>query len=132
MTLDEAIAHAREEAEDKRADADWKFRHGRLNADDCISCAEEHEQLAEWLEELKFLKQWKSDIMDSFCKYDVNSFEELIANARNKAIDDYMNKLCNHCMQQTNECYKLECPFCTDGCDIVNISEQLKAGITND
>ena len=46
----------------------------------------------------------------------------------NKAIDDYMNKLCNHCMQQTNECYKLGCPFCTDGCGIVNIAEQLKAG----
>ena len=59
MTLDEAIAHAREEAEDKRADADWKFRHGRLNADDCISCAEEHEQLAEWLEELKSLREYK-------------------------------------------------------------------------
>ena len=56
MTIDEAIAHAREEAEDKRADADWKFRHGRLNADDCISCAEEHEHLAEWLEELKELR----------------------------------------------------------------------------
>ena len=95
MTLDEAIAHAREEAEDKRADADWKFRHGRLNADDCISCAEEHEQLAEWLEELKFLKQWKSDIMDSFCKYDVSSFEELVTNARNKAIDDFAKWLEN-------------------------------------
>ena len=95
-------------------------------------CAEEHDQLAEWLEELKFLRQWKSNIMDGFCKYDVSSFEELVANARNKAIDDYMNKLCNHCMQQTNECYKLECPFCTDGCDIVNIAEELKVGITND
>ena len=43
-----------------------------------------------------------------------------------KAIDDLMNALCDHCMQQTNECYKLECPFCTDGCDIINIAEQLK------
>lgn len=46
----------------------------------------------------------------------------------NKAIDDYMNKLCNHCMQQTNECYQLECPFCTDGCGIVNIAGKLKKG----
>ena len=51
---------------------------------------------------------------------------------RNKAIDDYMNKLCNHCMQQKNECYELECPFCTDGCDIVKIAEQLKAGEENE
>ena len=130
MTLDEAIAHARDVAEEQRKACDlaWVWD----NPDNIKKCAEEHDQLAEWLEELKFLRQWKSDIMDSFCKYDVSSFEELVANARNKAIDDYMNKLCNHCMQQTNECYKLECPFCTDGCDIVNISEQLKAGMTND
>lgn len=50
----------------------------------------------------------------------------------NKAIDDYMNKLCNHCMQQTNECYQLECPFCTDGCGIVNIAGQLKKGKNNE
>ena len=84
------------------------------------------------LEDYKHIKQWKSDVMDGFCRYDASSFEELVANTRNKAIDDYMNKLCNHCMQQTNECYKLECPFCTDGCDIVNIAEELKAGVTND
>ena len=57
-----------------------------------------------------------------------NHDKEITISERNKAIDDYMNKLCNHCMQQTNECYKLECPFCTDGCDIVNIAEKLKAG----
>ena len=124
MTLDEAIAHAREEAEDKRADADWKFRHGRLNADDCISCAEEHEQLAEWLEELKFLKQWKSDVMDGFCKYDVSSFEELVANARNKAIDDFVKEY-KSCDNRSIQCKKfLNCADC--------IAEQLKTGITND
>ena len=56
-------------------------------------CAEYHEQIAEWLEDYKHIKQWKSDIMDSFCKYDVSSFEELIANARNKAIDDFVERL---------------------------------------
>ena len=56
----------------------------------CDKCVDESKQLAEWLEELKFLRQWKSDIMDSFCKYDVNSFEELVANTRNKAIDDFV------------------------------------------
>ena len=53
MTENEAIAHARKVAEDKRADADWRWRHGRLNSDDCTKCAEEHEQLADWLEELR-------------------------------------------------------------------------------
>lgn len=53
MDLNEAIEHARKVAESKRADADYNWRHGRLNSDDCIKCAEEHEQLAKWLEELQ-------------------------------------------------------------------------------
>ena len=133
MTLDEAIAHEKEVAKEIYIEAMLCHANpddGKL--DGCIERGKYHEHLAEWLEELKFLKQWKSDIMDSFCKYDASSFEELVTNARNKAIDDYMNKLCDHCMQQTNECYKLECPFCTDGCDIVNIAEQLKAGEQNE
>ena len=133
MTLDEAILHAREVAERNRKQyKNCPSDRTDIRHQTCEECAEEHEQLAEWLEELKFIRQWKSDVMDGFCKYDASSFEELVTNARNKAIDDYMNKLCDHCMQQTNECYKLECPFCTDGCDIVNIAEQLKAGATND
>ena len=48
MTIDEAIAHAREVASRKFDD--------RVH---CISCAEEHEQLAEWLEELKELRAYK-------------------------------------------------------------------------
>ena len=44
------------------------------------------------LEDYKHIKQWKSDIMDSFCRYDVNSFEELVINVRNKAIDDFVNQ----------------------------------------
>lgn len=59
------------------------------------------------------------------------TLDRIRAYERNKAIDDYMNKLCNHCLRQKNECYKLECPFCTDGCDIVNIAEQLKAGVSS-
>lgn len=133
MTLDEAILHAIEVAERNRKQyKNCPSDRTDIRHQTCEECAEEHEQLAQWLEDYKHIKQWKSDIMDEFCKYDVSSFEELVTNARNKAIDDYMNKLCNHCMQQTNECYKLECSFCTDGCDIVNIAEQLKAGITND
>ena len=133
MTLYEAIAHEKELAEENYMQG--MLCHANPNDDELDGYIENgryHEQVAKWLEDYKHIKQWKSDIMDEFCKYDVSSFEELVVNARNKAIDDYMNKLCNHCMQQTNECYKLECPFCTDGCDIVNIAEELKAGVTND
>ena len=90
-------------------------------------CAEEHEQLAEWLEELKFLKQWKSDIMDSFCKYDVSSFEELVTNARNKAIDDFVKEICKMIVQSENNgnyrFYAVEIKQAID-----DLAEQLKAG----
>ena len=44
MTLDEAIKHAEEVAEEKR----------------CEKCGEEHRQLAEWLKELKQLRKQES------------------------------------------------------------------------
>ena len=31
--------------------------------------------------------------MEDFCRYDVNSFEELVANVRNKTIDDFVIKI---------------------------------------
>ena len=43
MTLDEAIKHAREIANEQKCQS-------------CKKCAEEHEQLADWLEELKEYK----------------------------------------------------------------------------
>ena len=116
MTLDEAIAHAREVVEEQRKACDLAWIWD--NPDNIKKCAEEHDQLAEWLEELKFLKQWKSDIMDEFCKYDVSSFEELVTNARNKAIDDFVKE------------YKRKTPM--ENRLIDDLAEQLKAGITND
>ena len=94
--------------------------------DDCIERGKYHEQIAVWLEELKFIRQWKSDIMDSFCKYDVSSFEELVTNARNKAIDDYMKSIRDIVFNYyTNEAYiKYD--------DLLMKATQLKAGIVND
>ena len=51
MTIDEAIEHAREVAEENREEALNAFFPPY--ADECESCAIEHEQLADWLEELK-------------------------------------------------------------------------------
>ena len=77
LNIDEAISHAKEVAEYKR----------KCNENsDCIDitcerCAEEHEQLAEWLEELKAYKaigtveECKNSVLD-------------IQKAYNKAIDD--------------------------------------------
>ena len=72
------------------------------------------QQIAEWLEDCKHIKQWKSDIMEEFCKYDVSSFEELVTNARNKAIDDFVKE------------YKRKTPM--ENRLIDEIAEQLKAG----
>lgn len=45
------------------------------------------------VEELKFIKQWKADVVEGFCKYDASSLEELVGNARSKAIDEFAEKL---------------------------------------
>lgn len=52
MTLDEAITHAREVAIEKSSIATELSLAG-TDANKCIKCKQEHEQLAKWLEELK-------------------------------------------------------------------------------
>ena len=55
MNIEEAIAHAQEVARENRYRANhWLFHRDdtdEINA--CLRCAEEHEQLAKWLEKLK-------------------------------------------------------------------------------
>ena len=58
MTLNEAIAHARKVAEHNIRDSKYTKISNNKQMNDkyvlgCIECAKEHEQLAEWLEELK-------------------------------------------------------------------------------
>lgn len=58
LTLEDAISYAKEVAEKNYRGADFESID---SVDDdikanCIKCAEEHEQLAEWLEELKSYK----------------------------------------------------------------------------
>ena len=130
MTIDEAISHAREKA--KEMYLQGMLCHANPNddkLDGCIECGREHEQLAEWLEDYKRLKSIPEHTYEN-C-HNLTCRRKCEKDGYNKAIDDYMNKLCNHCMQQTNECYKPECPFCTDGCDVVNIAEKMKAGGKN-
>ena len=59
LTLEEAIVHAKEVAEKNYRGADFESLDS-IDDDikaNCIKCAEEHEQLAKWLEELKFYKE---------------------------------------------------------------------------
>lgn len=54
MTLEQAIAHCKEKAEEQRekATAIAKAKEPFYKYAECKECAKEHEQLAEWLEEL--------------------------------------------------------------------------------
>ena len=95
----------------------------------------QHEHLAELLEDYKHVKQWKSDVMDSFCKYDCNSIEEVYKSGYKKALFDIKAK-----MKEINNATKpiegvIENGWGTRFVDLAyinKISEQLKAGITND
>lgn len=62
LTLDEAIKHAKEVADMNYNDAE-KFDSNdsveNYMKANCMKCAEQHEKLAEWLEELKSYKEAK-------------------------------------------------------------------------
>lgn len=58
MTLDEAIAHCKEKAEENRKEGLRLsiVEERKKEGDDCFKCAADHRQLAAWLKELKELK----------------------------------------------------------------------------
>ena len=61
MTLEEAIKHAEEVAEtNERMVRNGVWERGSFTEKKCISCAAEHRQLADWLKELKSLREHKS------------------------------------------------------------------------
>ena len=79
LSIDEAIAHAREVASRKFDD--------RVH---CIKCAEEHEQIAEWLEELKALRlllDWAIE-----CDFGLDSFPEEYEKYKHTLTDDMTYK----------------------------------------
>lgn len=91
------------------------------------------------VEQLKAIKQWKSDVMEGFCKYDASSFEEIVVNARAKAIDEFAERL-----KKLYQAYDID--LCLQDNDYLNytgsrialesyideIAEQLKAGGKNE
>lgn len=101
LSIDEVIAHAREVANTQRGKSGICLQNGLEceHFSDCLKCAEEHEQLAEWLRELKDYRdknKWvvRIDIenMDSV----KNKIEELSKYAESqykKAIDECNKKL---------------------------------------
>lgn len=114
MTIDEAIARERQQAKEQRSHiGTWDEEYSKR----CEECAEEHEQLAEWLEELKVYKK-NSDIClicDTYCSYLAEEFE----NGYNKAINDFVNACKQDILCQT---------FGLHANGIERIAEQLKTG----
>ena len=131
MTIDEAIAHAREVAEKQKKDNDnckYKSQYGCNGCADyyskpCIECAEEHEQIAEWLEELKELREIskKNPFLVDMIKHD-----KIV---RNKAIDDFLEKIQ---WEYLNGCgiKQSEIEFLVAASN--QVAEQLKEGREND
>ena len=111
LSIDETIAHARDVA--KRNREQWKNCHADrrdIEHQTCEQCAEEHEQLAEWLEDYKRIKM-------------LIPIEQALKNEYNKAIDDLlggMNQITYNC-QDADELFEKIC----------DLAEQLKAGGVN-
>lgn len=57
MTLDEGIIHAKDVARNNHEAAIYLADEHPTQAEKCEECAREHEQLAEWLKELKAYKE---------------------------------------------------------------------------
>lgn len=103
MTIDEEIAHQREVAEKIRTEHNCECDYYDIDID-CAKCAEEHEQLAEWLEELKVYRTLdKTNFSDGY----------------NKAIDDFVEKI-------NYTAYTPVCVDCMTKNQIIELAEQLK------
>ena len=118
LSIDEAIAHAREVADTCEYEAskyDMCDSYEREVAYKEGKCAEEHEQLAEWLEELKAIKDGSIPIIHG--KAELELHDKAI---RNEAIDDFIHECDKYC-----EFYSGKNKSITRE-DILKIAEQLK------
>jgi hypothetical protein len=90
MTIDEAIEHAREKAKEQRYYANFE-RNGMMYQS-CIKCAEEHEQLAEWLEELKEMRKNQGQIADFWYQEGISRELKLIFDKTEEIKNRYDNE----------------------------------------
>ena len=131
MTLDEAILHAREVAERNRKQyKNCPSDRTDIRYQTCEECAEEHEQFAEWLEELKSYRTsvFSGDMTQIMLK------EEYC-----KAVDDFAEKLNAKCDGMIKEKWNSNVApiswaeaYADFKDDIDELAEQLKAGGKNE
>lgn len=114
MTLNEAIAHARKVAENNIRDSKYTKISNNKQMNDkyvlgCIECAKEHEQLAEWLEELKEYRTIGTQ--DEFRSAIEKQKERKTIKYDKKALWDYACPKCGEPLIKTNYEYKY-CDMC--------------------
>ena len=108
MSIDEAIRQFNYDAKCNRADLD-------------LSYAEDNEQIAEWLEELKSIKDGSIPIIHG--KAELELHDKAI---RNEAIDDFVHKVKEHHYLLSDVINSTDYGMFTVG--IEQIAEELKAG----
>ena len=121
MSIDEAIAHAREIANEQKRRSGICVQNNsecdKFSA--CLKYSEEHEQLAEWLEELKKRRSedygYMADIHQSI--------------GYRKALDDFVKALCIEYAPVSDEMQNEYVKVCSR---FEKIAEQLKVGGKND
>ena len=131
MTIDEAIVHAREVASEQKRRSGICVQNNsecdKFSA--CLKCSKEHEQLAEWLEELKILREEKSEfqiIAKDIAEY---NYEMGMENGYNKAVDDLLEDANEMAIEVDVDTYTMK----AIGIGLLeNIAEQLKAGGENE
>lgn len=110
MTIDEVIARERQQAKEQRSHiGTWDKEYSKK----CEVYAEEHEQLAEWLEELK---SYRASVFSGYMT------QKMLKEEYNKAIDDFKKEIKNLIIDLNVIKFK----------DIDEIAEQLKAGGENE
>ena len=114
MTIDDAIAKYKEIT---NADANCPA-HCNISCDKCV---QESEQLAEWVEELKELRE-KNETLKALYEGVRKEGNNLLKRERNKAIDDFVNACKEDISCQT---------FGLHIKGIERIAEQLKVGGEN-
>ena len=128
MTLDEAIAHAKEVASEQRRSRICTVDDSECDKfSNCINCAEEHEQLATWLEDLKRRIEYDDELMGS------GALKNAYKSGYNKTIDTLIAKCENAKFAESDEIVLSDIHTgVNSGLSMaIHFAEQLKAGITN-
>ena len=131
MTLDEAIAHEKELAKEIYVEAMLCHANpddGKL--DDCIERGKYHEQLAEWLEELK---SYREHIFSG------EMTQKMLREEYNKAIDTFVTKIKKYMETTEQATYIDEINNGNDNYSAMTIynyvdelANELKAGVENE